>query len=177
MICFFNVVISYDLSSQSTVPVSGHIGETDVEMSHEARPENEPGDFDIAPDFGTYSPRNVTEEFHEVQDPRQSNLTEELIPNTERIDANSPGSIPEIEIRRDAAHEASPASHPSFAAEQHNVRVERTESLDETFNEKEPTIPTIDEEMFNSRRDSAFELRSGSPGFAGSEEDRDNFGE
>ncbi|CAL9245760.1 unnamed protein product [Arabidopsis halleri] len=160
---------------QSTEPVSGHNGETDVETAHEAGPDNEPRDSNIAFDTGTYSPRNVTEEFPEVQDPRQSNLTEEINPNTERNDANSPGSVPEIEKRRDAGHDLSPTSHPSFAAEQQNIRVERTESLDETLNEKEPTIPSIDEEMLNSGRHSAFELRSGSPSSAGSEEERADF--
>ncbi|KAL1189708.1 Sister chromatid cohesion 1 protein 3 [Cardamine amara subsp. amara] len=160
---------------QSTGPVSGHFREIDVEMAHEATPENEPRDSNVAPDIGTYTPRNDTEELPEFQDPRPSNLTEELNPNTERSDANSPGSVPEIEIRRDAAHDLSPASHPPFAAEEQNVRVEETESLDETLNEKEPTIPSIDEEVLNSRRGSAFELRSGSPGFAGSEEERRDF--
>lgn len=162
------------LSSQSTVPVSRHSGETDVEMAYEA---GEPRDSNINVDIGNYSPRNVTEEFPEVQVPRQSNLTEELNPSTERRDANSPGSVPEIEIRRDAAHELSPPSHLPFAAEQQSARVERTESLDETLNEKDPTIPSIDEEVLNSGRHSAFELRSGSPGFAGSEEERGDFGE
>ncbi|XP_010469303.1 PREDICTED: sister chromatid cohesion 1 protein 3-like [Camelina sativa] len=161
---------------QPTEPMSGHIGETDVEMASEARSENEPRDSNYAPDIGTYSPRNATEEFPEVQDPpRQSNLAEELNPTTERSDANSPRSIPEIEIRRDAAHELSPASHPSFAAEQQNVRIEHTESLDDSLKDKDPTIPSIDEEISNLRRDSAFELRSESPSFAGSEEERADF--
>ncbi|KAG7629091.1 Sister chromatid cohesion 1 protein 3 [Arabidopsis thaliana] len=161
---------------QSTEPVRRHTGEIDVETAHETGPDNEPRDSNIAFDTGTYSPRNVTEEFTEVQDPRQSNLTEERIPNSERNDATSPGTVPEIERMRDAAHDLSPTSHPSFAAQQQDVRVERTESLDETLNEKEPTIPSIDEEMLNSGRHSAFELRSGSPGSAaGSEEERADF--
>ncbi|EOA23162.1 hypothetical protein CARUB_v10016763mg [Capsella rubella] len=165
---------------QSTVPMSGHIGDTDVGRANVARSENEPRDTNITRDIGTdsprnYSPRNVTEEILEVQDPRQSNLTEKLNPNIKRSDVNSPGSIPEIEIRRDAAHESTPASHPSFLAEQHNVRVERTDSLDESLKEKDSIIPSIDEEISNLRRDSTFELRSESPGFAGSEEERADF--
>ena len=85
--------------------MSRHTGEIDVETAHETGPDNEPRDSNIAFDTGTYSPRNVTEEFTEVQDPRQSNLTEERIPNSERNDATSPGTVPEIERMRDAAHE------------------------------------------------------------------------
>lgn len=89
--------------------------------------------------------------------------------------AYSPGSVPEVEIRRDvAAHGLSPASHPPFAAQQHNVRVEEGTG---TLNEKEPTFPNFDEEMLHSRGHSTFELRSGSPRFAGSEEEHENFGE
>ncbi|XP_018460704.2 sister chromatid cohesion 1 protein 3-like [Raphanus sativus] len=87
--------------------------------------------------------------------------------------AYSPGSVPEVEIRRDvAAHGLSPASHPPFAAQQHNVRVEEGTG---TLNEKEPTFPNFDEEMLHSRGHSTFELRSGSPRFAGSEEEHENF--
>ncbi|CAN7062111.1 unnamed protein product [Brassica oleracea var. botrytis] len=95
--------------------------------------------------------------------------TEPLNLSPERGNANSPGSVPEVEIRRDAAaaHGLSPASHLPFATE-------HTEPLDETMKEKEPSIPNIDDEVLSSRGQ-AFELRSGSPGFAGFEEERDNF--
>ncbi|ESQ44130.1 hypothetical protein EUTSA_v10005819mg [Eutrema salsugineum] len=154
---------------QSTVPASALPGDTDVEMAYEAEPNNEPGDINVGLDTGTYGPRNDTEEIPEFQDPRPSNLTEALNASPERGNAISPGSVPEIEIRRDAAHDLSPASHPPFAAEQ------QTEPLDETLNEKETTMPNIDEEVLDSRGHTTFELRSGSPGFAGSEEERESF--
>ncbi|ESQ28607.1 hypothetical protein EUTSA_v10019442mg [Eutrema salsugineum] len=135
------------VDGQSTVPVSGHPGDTDVEMAFEAEPNNEPRDFNVNLDTRTYVPRN---------------LTEMLDSSPERSYANSSPSVPEIEIRPE---------------EQQNGRVERTESLDETLNDKEHTMPNIDEEMLNSRGHSTFELRSRSPGFAGSEEERENFGE
>ncbi|VVB06263.1 unnamed protein product [Arabis nemorensis] len=174
----FDVVsVFHDSRSQSTVPVSEHSGESDVEMAYEAGPTNELGDFNVALYTGTYSPCNYTEEISGFQDPRPSNLTEAVNLSPERSSASSPlGSVPEIEKRRDAAHDLSPASHPPFAAQQQqNVRVEHTESLDETLNEKEHNIPIIDEEVLNSRGHSTFELRSGSPGFAGSEEEHANF--
>ncbi|KAF8085839.1 hypothetical protein N665_0645s0017 [Sinapis alba] len=149
---------------QPTEPVSAHHhpGDTDVEMAYETEHNNDQGDFNIGLDTGTYGPLN---------DPRPSNLTEPINPSPERSNANSPGSVPEVEIRRDAAHGLSPASHhPPFAAEQHNVGVEGTGSL-----EKEPTIPNIDEEVLNSRGHSTFELRSGSPAFAGSEDEHEIF--
>ncbi|KAF8110740.1 hypothetical protein N665_0079s0055 [Sinapis alba] len=145
---------------QSTEPVSAHpAGDTDVEMGFETEPNNEQGDLNVG--------RNDTEEIPEFQDPRPSNLTEPLNPSPERGNANSPGSVPEVEIRRDAAHGLSPASHLPFAAE-------HTEPLDETMIEKEPNIPNLDDEVLSSRGQT-FELRSGSPGFAGSEEERENF--
>lgn len=152
-----------DMSSQATEPVSAHPGDTDVEMTFETEVNNERGDFNVG--------RNDTEEIPEFQDPRPSNLTEPLNLSPERGNANSPGSVPEVEIRRDAAaaHGLSPASHLPFATE-------HTEPLDETMNEKEPSIPNLDDEVLSSRGQ-AFELRSGSPGFAGFEEERDNFGE
>lgn len=153
-----------DLISQSTEPVSAHPVDTDVEMAFETEPINEPGDFNVGLDT-----RYDTEEIPEFQDPRPSNLTEPLNPSPERGNVNSPGSVPEVEIRRDAAHGLSPASHLPFATE-------HTEPLDETMNEKEPNIPNLDDEELSSRGH-AFELRSGSPGFARSEEERDNFGE
>ncbi|CAF2048602.1 unnamed protein product [Brassica napus] len=146
---------------QATEPVSAHPGDTDVEMTFETEVNNERGDFNVG--------RNDTEEIPEFQDPRPSNLTEPLNLSPERGNANSPGSVPEVEIRRDAAaaHGLSPASHLPFATE-------HTEPLDETMNEKEPSIPNLDDEVLSSRGQ-AFELRSGSPGFAGFEEERDNF--
>ncbi|KAG7553050.1 Rad21/Rec8-like protein N-terminal [Arabidopsis thaliana x Arabidopsis arenosa] len=86
-----------------------------------------------------------------------------------------PESIPmdiEIEKRRDAARDLSPASHSPFAAQQQNIRVE---SLHEILNDKEATFHNIDEEVLNSRGHSTFELRLGSPSFAGSEEERAEF--
>ncbi|WZZ17940.1 hypothetical protein YC2023_111029 [Brassica napus] len=146
---------------QATEPVSAHPGDTDVEMTFETEVNNERGDFNVG--------RNDTEEIPEFQDPGPSNLTEPLNLSPERGNANSPGSVPEVEIRRDAAaaHGLSPASHLPFATE-------HTEPLDETMNEKEPSIPNLDDEVLSSRGQ-AFELRSGSPGFAGFEEERDNF--
>ncbi|CAH8390710.1 unnamed protein product [Eruca vesicaria subsp. sativa] len=171
----FNVVTSFFmiLISQPTEPVSAHHpGDTDVEMACETEPINEQGgDFNIGLDTGTYGLLNDTEEIPEFQDTRPSNMTEPLNPSPERSNAYSPGSVPEVEIRRDAAHGLSPASHPPFAAEQQNIGVEGTGSL----NEKEPTIPSIDEEMLNSGGHSTFELRSESPGFAGSVEEPENF--
>lgn len=142
--------------------MSAHPVDTDVEMAFETEPINEPGDFNVGLDT-----RYDTEEIPEFQDPRPSNLTEPLNPSPERGNVNSPGSVPEVEIRRDAAHGLSPASHLPFATE-------HTEPLDETMNEKEPNIPNLDDEELSSRGH-AFELRSGSPGFARSEEERDNF--
>ncbi|CAH8273250.1 unnamed protein product [Arabidopsis lyrata] len=86
-----------------------------------------------------------------------------------------PESIPmdiEIEKRRDAARDLSPASHSPFAAQQQNVRVG---SLHESLNDKEATIHNIDEEVLNSRGHSMFEFRLRSPSFAGSEEERADF--
>ncbi|CAH8390257.1 unnamed protein product [Eruca vesicaria subsp. sativa] len=144
---------------QSTEPVSVHPGGTDVEMAFETEPNNEQGDFNVG--------RNETEEIPDFQVPRPINLTEPLIHSPERGNANSPGSVPEVEIRRDAASGFSPASHLPFATE-------HTEPLDETMKEKEPNIPNLDDEVLSSRGQ-AFELRSGSPGFAGFEEERENF--
>ncbi|CAH2063531.1 unnamed protein product [Thlaspi arvense] len=150
---------------QSTVPVSGNLGETDVEMAYETERNDEPGDFNVGLDTGTHGPRGDTEEIPESQDPRQSNMTEALNPSPERSNASSPGTVPEIERMRDAAHDFSPPSFaardftpPSFAAAQQN-----TGSLDETLNVKEHTMPDIDEEVLNSRGNSTGELRSGSP--------------
>ncbi|XP_019093207.1 PREDICTED: sister chromatid cohesion 1 protein 3-like [Camelina sativa] len=56
-----------------------------------------------------------------------------------------------------------------------HTTIEHTESLDDSLKDKDPTIPSIDEEISNLRRDSAFELRSESPSFAGSEEERADF--
>ncbi|KAH0884568.1 hypothetical protein HID58_060664 [Brassica napus] len=152
---------------QSTEPVRAHRpGDTDIEMAYETEPNNDQADFNIGLDTGTYGSLNDTEEIPEFQDPRPINLTEPINLSPGRSNANSPGSVPEVEIRRDAVHGLSPASHPPFAAEQHNVGVEST--LDETLNEKEPNIPNIDEEVLNSGGHSNFELRTGSPGFAGS---------
>ncbi|XP_010424617.1 PREDICTED: sister chromatid cohesion 1 protein 3-like [Camelina sativa] len=145
---------------QVTVPVSENLGETDVEMDYEAGRNNELGKFNVALDTGAYRP---------------SNLSEPLNPTTERRNTSSPGCIPEIEKRRDAAHALSPVSHPSYNPQQHNVRVELTEPLDETLKVKEPDIPSIDEEVLDSRGHSTFELRLGSPCSAGSEEERANF--
>ncbi|CAA7035216.1 unnamed protein product [Microthlaspi erraticum] len=147
---------------QSTLPASEYPGETDVEMAYEVEPNNVRGGSNVGLDTETYSPRNETEEILEFQDPRPINLMEELNPN-------SPGSVPEIEKRRDAAHSLSPVSH------QHNIRVEHTEPLDDTLNEKETTFPNIDEEELSSRGHSMFDLRSGSPSFAHSEEEHANF--
>ncbi|CAA7016672.1 unnamed protein product [Microthlaspi erraticum] len=144
---------------QSTEPVSEHRGDTDVDMANETEPNSEHRGYN-----------NDTEEIPEFHDPRPSNLTEPLNASPERSHANSPGSVPEIEIRRDAAHDLSPASHPPLSP-----RVERSESLDETLNDKEATIPDIDEEMLNSRGHSTFELLSGSPSFVRSEEERADF--
>ncbi|KAL0714811.1 hypothetical protein Bca4012_021790 [Brassica carinata] len=148
---------------QSTEPVSAHHpGDTDVQMAFETEPNNEQGDFNFGLDT-----RNDTEEIPEFQDPRQSNLTEPLNHSPERGNVNSPGSVPEVEIRRNAAHGLSPASH---------VGVEHTEPLDETMNQKESDIPILEEEELSSRGRSTFELPPGSPpGFAGSEEERENF--
>ncbi|KAL0866945.1 hypothetical protein Bca101_046063 [Brassica carinata] len=148
---------------QPTEPVSAHHPvDNDVEMAYETEQNNYQGDFNFGLDTGI-------EEIPAFQDPRPNSLTEPINPSPERSNANSPGSVPEVEIRRDAAHGLNPASHPPFAAEQHNTGVEGTGSM-----EKEPTIPNIDEEVLNSRGHSMFELRSGSPGFAGSEEEREN---
>ncbi|WZZ51978.1 hypothetical protein YC2023_052085 [Brassica napus] len=147
---------------QSTEPVRAHRpGDTDIEMAYETEPNNDQADFNIGLDTGTYGSLNDTEEIPEFQDPRPINLTEPINLSPGRSNANSPGSVPEVEIRRDAVHGLSPASHPPFAAEQHNVGVEST--LDETLNEKEPNIPNIDEEVLNSGGHSNFELRTGSP--------------
>ncbi|CAN8254203.1 unnamed protein product [Cochlearia groenlandica] len=153
---------------EPTAPVSGHPRDTDVEMDYEAGPSNEHAEFDT----GVSGLRIDTEEIHGFSDPRPSNLTEPINQSPQRSNANSYESVPEIEIRRDAAHDLSPVSHPSFATEQHNATVECTEPLDETLNEKEPTI---DEVMLDSERHSVFELRSGSPGFAGSVQEPGNF--
>ncbi|KFK32213.1 hypothetical protein AALP_AA6G212200 [Arabis alpina] len=161
---------------QSTEPVSGRPGETDVDMAYEPEPNNDRGDSSAGLDTGTYGPRNDTEELPEFREPGPSNMTEPLNLSPERNNANSPGSVPEIEIMRDAAHDRSPVSQPSFAAHQPNISIEQTESLDETLNEKEPSIRGIDEEVLNSRGPSTFELRSGSPGSPGSGEGRGNFG-
>nr|VDD09447.1 unnamed protein product [Brassica oleracea] len=166
--------------NQSTEPVRAHHpGDTDVEMAYETEPNNDQADFNIGLDTGTYGSLNDTEEIPEFQDPRPINLTEPINLSPGRSNANSPGSVPEVEIRRDAVHGLSPASHPPFAAEQHNVGVEST--LDETLNGKEPNIPNIDEQtdtrimVPDGHGHSNFELRSGSPGFAGSEEEHENF--
>ncbi|KAF3558097.1 hypothetical protein F2Q69_00014700 [Brassica cretica] len=98
----------------------------DVDQSTEPVRAHHPGDTDVEMAYET-EPNNDQADF-----------------NIGRSNANSPGSVPEVEIRRDAVHGLSPASHPPFAAEQHNVGVEST--LDETLNGKEPNIPNIDEQ-------------------------------
>ncbi|XP_023636133.1 sister chromatid cohesion 1 protein 3 [Capsella rubella] len=149
-----------DVDQVTVPPVSENLGETDVEMAYEGGPNNELGKFNVALDTGTYRP---------------SNLTEALNPTNERSNTSSPGSVPEIEKRRDAAHALSPVSHPSYNAQQHNVRVEHTESLDETLKDQETTVPSFEEEVLNSRGHSTFELRLGSPSFVGSGEEPANF--
>ncbi|KAL1188330.1 Sister chromatid cohesion 1 protein 3 [Cardamine amara subsp. amara] len=60
---------------QSTVPVNEHLGETDVEMAHETRPNNELGDFNVSLYTRTYVPRP------------SNNLKEALNPSTEGSNA------------------------------------------------------------------------------------------